>query len=149
MVFCCQNCSDLTWEKKCSSDREKLLKFKSEGREFEKKNEIRRIIHSNSESSEQFLKQNALLNCSWRVFLWSNTLEQFKFKLEKIVGIPEPKGKVWKFSCSCSFLHSMICSNWHFNVLDLIWTSCNKLKKYSVSKAFWSFTVRINCSSNI
>ena len=33
MVFCYQNCSDLLWEK-CSSDREKLLKFKAEGREF-------------------------------------------------------------------------------------------------------------------
>ena len=35
MVFCYQNCSDLaTLRKKCSSDREKLLKFKAEGREF-------------------------------------------------------------------------------------------------------------------
>ena len=31
MVFCYQNCSDLLWEKKCYSDREKLLKFESEG----------------------------------------------------------------------------------------------------------------------
>ena len=30
------NCSDLPWEKKCSSDREKLLKFEAEGREFTK-----------------------------------------------------------------------------------------------------------------
>ena len=30
MVFCYQNC-----EKKCSSDREKLLKFEAEGQEFE------------------------------------------------------------------------------------------------------------------
>ena len=34
MVFCYQNCSDLLWEKNCSSDREKLLKFEAEGREF-------------------------------------------------------------------------------------------------------------------
>ena len=34
MVFCYQNCSDLLREKKCSSDREKLLKFEAEGREF-------------------------------------------------------------------------------------------------------------------
>ena len=27
MVFCYQNCSDLLWEKKISSAREKLLKF--------------------------------------------------------------------------------------------------------------------------
>ena len=32
MMFCYQNCSDLLWEK---IDREKLLKFKAEGREFE------------------------------------------------------------------------------------------------------------------
>ena len=35
MVFCYQNCSDLgTMRKNCSSDREKLLKFEAEGREF-------------------------------------------------------------------------------------------------------------------
>jgi hypothetical protein len=36
MVFCFQNCSDLlaTMTKSCSSDWEKLLKFKAEGREF-------------------------------------------------------------------------------------------------------------------
>ena len=36
MVFCYQNCSDLLWEKNSSSDREKLLKFEAEGREFAK-----------------------------------------------------------------------------------------------------------------
>ena len=36
MVFCYQNSSDLLWEKKCSSDREKLLKFEAEGWEFAK-----------------------------------------------------------------------------------------------------------------
>ena len=36
MVFWYQNCSDLLWEKKNSSDREKLLKFKAEGRELAK-----------------------------------------------------------------------------------------------------------------
>ena len=35
MVFCYQNCSDLLWEK-ILNDREKLLKFEAEGREFEK-----------------------------------------------------------------------------------------------------------------
>ena len=34
MVFGFENCSDLLWEKNCSSDREKLLKFEAEGREF-------------------------------------------------------------------------------------------------------------------
>ena len=36
MVFCYQNCSDLLWQKNCSSDQEKLLKFEAEGREFAK-----------------------------------------------------------------------------------------------------------------
>ena len=36
MVFCYQSCSDLLWEKNGSSDREKLLKFEAEGREFAK-----------------------------------------------------------------------------------------------------------------
>ena len=36
-VFCFQNSSDLLWEKKiCSSDRETLLKIKTEGWEFAK-----------------------------------------------------------------------------------------------------------------
>ena len=52
-------------------------------------------IYSNIERSEQLLKQNVFLTCSWR-FLRSlcNTLEQFKFKLEKIIGIKKPAGKV-------------------------------------------------------
>ena len=37
MVFCYQNCSDLLWKKKCSSDWEKLLKFEAEGWEFNPK----------------------------------------------------------------------------------------------------------------
>ena len=36
MVFCYQNCSDLMWEKKSSSDQEELLKFEAEGLEFAK-----------------------------------------------------------------------------------------------------------------
>ena len=42
-------------EKKCSGDREKLLKFKAKKLQ---KNEITRTIYSNSIRSEQFLKQN-------------------------------------------------------------------------------------------
>ena len=36
MVFCLKKCSNLLWEKNCSSDRKKLLKFKAEGQEFAK-----------------------------------------------------------------------------------------------------------------
>jgi hypothetical protein len=54
MVFCYQNRSDQLWEKNCSSDWEKLLKFEAEGKIFE----ITRTIYSNSERSEQFLLTN-------------------------------------------------------------------------------------------
>ena len=36
LIFCYQTCSDQLWEKKISGDREKLLKFEAEGREFAK-----------------------------------------------------------------------------------------------------------------
>ena len=44
IVFCFQNCSDLFARKKCSSDREKLLTSKAEGREFAKMFEITRTV---------------------------------------------------------------------------------------------------------
>ena len=48
MVFCYQNCFDLLWEKIIlSSDQEKLLKFRAEGREFSKFFEITRTIYWN------------------------------------------------------------------------------------------------------
>ena len=65
--------------RKKSSNREKLLKFEADGREFAK---IFRATFSHSRS-EQFLKQNAFLTCSWR-FLKPNMLEQLELKLEKI-----------------------------------------------------------------
>ena len=37
LIFFYQNCSDQLWEKNCSSDREKLLNFETEGQEFAKK----------------------------------------------------------------------------------------------------------------
>ena len=46
MVFCHQNCSDLLWEKKCSSDREKLLKFKAEGEGWEFSKSFRSLKYS-------------------------------------------------------------------------------------------------------
>ena len=57
-------------KKKYSRDQEELLKFEAESQW----------------RSVQFLKQNAFLTCSWR-FLRSDTSEQLKFKLEKIIGI--------------------------------------------------------------
>ena len=46
-------------------------------------------------TSVQCLKQNAYFTYSWR-FLRSNTIEQLKFKLEKIIWIQKPTGKVKK-----------------------------------------------------
>ena len=48
--------------------------------------EITGTIYLNSESSEQFLKQEYFLTCSWRILSF-NLLEQLYFKLEKIIGI--------------------------------------------------------------
>ena len=53
MVFCCQN---------CSSNREKLLKFKSEGREFAKLLRSLEQFKSNSGQSEQFLVTECFFN---------------------------------------------------------------------------------------
>ena len=36
LVFYYQNCSDLLWEKTCSSHQEKLLKLEAKGREYAK-----------------------------------------------------------------------------------------------------------------
>ena len=57
MVFCYQNCSELgpTVRKKNSNDREKLLKFEAEGREFAKF----------SRSVEQFIQAMKGQNNFW------------------------------------------------------------------------------------
>ena len=66
-VFCYQN---------CSSDREKLLKFEAEGREFAT------FLGSLKHFIPTVKGQNAFLTCSWR-FLRSNKLEQLEIKLKK------------------------------------------------------------------
>ena len=65
----------------CSSDRERprICKFLRS---------LNRTICSNSERSEQFLKQNAFLSLT---ILRSDQLE---FKLEKIIGMQKRAGKV-------------------------------------------------------
>ena len=69
MVLCCQNCSDLLWEK--------LLKFKAEGREFCK------ILRS----LEQFIR-TAIFETEWLFnflkFIRSYTLEQLGNLQEKL-----------------------------------------------------------------
>ena len=62
--------------KNCSSDREKLLKYEAEGREFAK------ILRS----LEQFIQTVKDQNIFWR-FLITNKLEQLVFKFEKNIGI--------------------------------------------------------------
>ena len=56
MVFFCQNCSDLLWEKKCSSNHEIFLKFEAEGREF-------------SKFLEQFIQTVKAQNILWKRML--------------------------------------------------------------------------------
>ena len=91
--------------KNCSTDREKLLKFEAEGREFFKIFEITRTIYSNSERSKQFLVTECCLTCSGRFFM-SDELEQLEFKLEKILGFGNMQEKLEKHSVTkkCSDL---------------------------------------------
>ena len=55
MVFCYQNCSDLLWEKNCSSDQERSLKFNTGGQKF---SEFLRSL-------EQFIKTVKVQNNFW------------------------------------------------------------------------------------
>ena len=58
--------------------------------------EITRTIHSNGESSKQFLVTECFFfTCFWR-FLILNGLEQLEYKLEKNIGILKHAGKVRK-----------------------------------------------------
>ena len=82
--FCCKSRNGIllpklfwpTVRKNCSSDWEKLLKFKAEGKDFAKfLNSLEQFIQTVSEW---------FLTCSERFFI-SNKLEQLDFKLEKIL----------------------------------------------------------------
>ena len=72
--------------KNCSSDREKLLKFEAEGREFSKFVRSLEQFIQTVKGQNNFWQQNTFLTCSWR-FLRYNELEQLELELEKIVGI--------------------------------------------------------------
>ena len=92
MVFCYQNCSVLLWEKNCSSDREKLLKFEAEGWEFAK------FWDQLNNLFKQWKVRTISCNrmffyCSLR-FLRNGKLEQLQFKLEKNIGIWKSAGKL-------------------------------------------------------
>ena len=94
LVFCYQNCSDLLWQKIVLEIEKNFWNSRLKPR-ICKIFEITRTIYSNSERSEQCLETECFLTCSWR-FLISNKLEQFKFKLEKIIGIKKHAGKFRK-----------------------------------------------------
>ena len=86
MVFCYQNCSDLLLEKKCSSNREKLLKFEAEGREFA--TFLRSLEYLFEQEKGRIVFETELFfNLFLEVSLRSGTLEQLKFKSEKIIEI--------------------------------------------------------------
>ena len=61
--------------KNYSSDREKLLKFEAEGREFAKFLRSLEQFIQTVKGQNNFWQQNVFLTCSWR-FLRSDTLEQ-------------------------------------------------------------------------
>ena len=84
MVFCYQNCSDLLWEKTCSSDWEKPLKFEAEGQEFAK---ILRSLEIFVRTEVRPIFVNRMLFNLFLEVFWSNKLEQLEFKLEKNIGI--------------------------------------------------------------
>ena len=66
--------------KKWSSDREKLLKFEAEGREFAKFLRSLEQYIQTVKGQNNFWQQNAFFTRSWR-FLISNKFEQLEFKL--------------------------------------------------------------------
>ena len=67
--------------------------------------EISGTIYSKSEISEQFLKQNAILTCSWTITYIS--------KCKKNIGIQKPTGKVRKTQFST--LEWELFSNLHWS----------------------------------
>ena len=75
-----------TVRKKCSSYREKLLKFKAESQECTKFLRSLEQFIQTVKGQNTFWQQNAFLTCSWR-FLRSNKLEQLEFKSEKNIEI--------------------------------------------------------------
>ena len=85
-----------TVRKNCSSDQEKLWKFKAEGREFA--NFLRSLEQfiQTVKGQNNFWWQNVFLTCSWR-FLRPNKLEQLQLKLEKILGFKNMQEKLEKY----------------------------------------------------
>ena len=89
--------------KNCSSDQEKRLKFKAEGREFAKILRSLEQFIQTVEGQKNFREQNVFLTCSWR-FLISNNLNS---NWKKLLGFRNMQEKldifVFLLLCSCCF----------------------------------------------
>ena len=85
-----------TVRKKCSHDREILLKFEAEGREFA--NFLRSLEQFIQTAKGQNNFETEFLTYSWWLFR-SNKLEQLYCNLQKIIGNQKPTGKIrkWKW----------------------------------------------------
>ena len=95
MVFCYQNCSDLLWEKNCSSDQEKLLEFEAEGRDLAKF--LRSLDQFIPTVNGQYNFQNRIL--FWLVpgtFSDLTYWTQYNWNWKKIIWILKSAGKVRK-----------------------------------------------------
>ena len=79
--------------KNCSSDREKLLKFEAEGREFEKILRSLEQFVRTVKGQNNFWQQNAFLTCSWRC-LRLDKLEILKSIWKKLLGLRNMQEKL-------------------------------------------------------
>ena len=98
-----------TLRKKCFSDREKLLKFETEGQEFAKLLRLLEQFIQRVKGQNNFWKLNAFLTCSWR-FLILYKSDQLEFKLEILFGFRNIKKKLENvFTIQYSYLTIMYC----------------------------------------
>ena len=81
--------------KNCSSDREKLLKFEAEGREFDIFLRSLEQFIQTVKGPNKFWQQNAFLTCSWR-FLRSNKIRITRIQIGKNYWDLETCRKKWK-----------------------------------------------------
>ena len=101
----CRNCVLLlklfwpTVRKNCSSDQDKLLKFKAEGREFAKNWRSLEQFIQTVKGQNNFWQQNAFLTCSWR-FVTSSELEHYISNWKKLLGFRNMQEKLENYDSS-------------------------------------------------
>ena len=83
IVFCCQNCSDIPWEKIVLGIEKKTLEFEAEGWEFSKFLRSLEQFIQTLKGQNSFLYQNAFLTCSWRFFMSYKWIGKNYWDLEK------------------------------------------------------------------